>query len=122
MVVMEDPVWRLFQSQDGAMRAAGDEMQAALDALFRAFLRPDVLQRLADSAGMDPCEADRPDLDPYRVLGLERTTPDAEVKKRYRELLHKLHPDTAGVKGTAFLLQLVLAAYRQIEKERGWQR
>ena len=122
MVVMEDPVGRLFQAQDGAMRAAGDEMQAALDALFRAFLRPEVLQGLAEGAVMDWSGAGRPYLDPYRVLGLERTTPEAEVKKRYRELLHKLHPDTAGVKGTDFLLQLMLAAYRQIEKERGWRR
>ena len=58
--------------------------------------------------------------DPYRVLGLEKTASDEEVKKRYRQLLVKLHPDTAGVKGTDFLLQMVIAAYREISKERGW--
>jgi preprotein translocase subunit Sec63 len=58
--------------------------------------------------------------DPYRVLGLEKTVTDGEVKKRYRELLIKLHPDTAGVKGTDFLLQMMIAAYQEIAKERGW--
>jgi hypothetical protein len=31
--------------------------------------------------------------DPYQVLGLDQSASDEEVKKRYRELLFKLHPD-----------------------------
>jgi len=58
-------------------------------------------------------------VDPYRVIGLDKTASDDQVKKRYRELLVKLHPDTAGIKGTEFLFQLVTAAYQQISKERG---
>ncbi|MBN1188588.1 MAG: DnaJ domain-containing protein [Dehalococcoidales bacterium] len=58
--------------------------------------------------------------DPYRVLGMEKTATDEEVKKRYRELLRKLHPDTAGVNGTDFLLQMLVASYQQIAKEREW--
>ena len=58
--------------------------------------------------------------DAYRILGLEKTATDEEVKKRYRELLMKLHPDTAGVSGTDFLLQMMIAAYQQIARERGW--
>ena len=61
-------------------------------------------------------------IDPYRILGLEKTAADDQVKKRYRELMVKLHPDTAGVQGTEFLFQLVLAAYQQISRERGWQK
>lgn len=61
-------------------------------------------------------------IDPYRILGLQKTDPDDQVRKRYRELAVKLHPDTAGVKGTEFLFQLALAAYQQISRERGWQR
>jgi DnaJ-class molecular chaperone len=59
--------------------------------------------------------------DPYRALGLDRSAGDEEVKKRYHELLFKLHPDTAGVEGTAFLLQMVLAAYEMIKEEREWR-
>lgn len=58
---------------------------------------------------------------PYATLGLDKTASDEEIKKRYRELLRKLHPDTAGVEGTAFLFQMVLAAYEMIKQERGWQ-
>ena len=58
--------------------------------------------------------------DPYKALGLERSASDEAVRKRYRELLYKLHPDTAGVEGTVFLLQMVLAAYEMIKEERGW--
>ena len=58
---------------------------------------------------------------PYMVLGLNSSASDEEVKKRYRELLRKLHPDTAGIEGTAFLLQLVLTSYEQIKRDRGWQ-
>jgi DnaJ-domain-containing protein 1 len=58
--------------------------------------------------------------DPYRILGLDKSATDEEIKKRYRELLHKLHPDTAGIEGTSFLLQMVLAAYEMIKRERGW--
>ncbi len=60
-------------------------------------------------------------VDPYRVLGLQRSEPDNQVKKRYRELAYKLHPDTAGIAGTEFLFQLVQAAYQQISRERGWK-
>ncbi|MDD5511458.1 MAG: J domain-containing protein [Dehalococcoidales bacterium] len=57
--------------------------------------------------------------DPYVILGLERTATDEEIKKRYHNLVHKLHPDTAGVEGTERLFQLVLAAYEAIRRERG---
>ena len=59
--------------------------------------------------------------DAYRTLGLDKEASDEEVKHRYRELVRRLHPDTAGIEGTTFLLQVVLAAYNLIEKERGWQ-
>ncbi|WP_181213619.1 J domain-containing protein [Dehalococcoides mccartyi] len=60
-------------------------------------------------------------IDAYRVLGLDKAVADDQVKKRYRGLVVKLHPDTAGVKGTEFLFQLVTAAYQQISRERGWR-
>ncbi|MET0060328.1 MAG: J domain-containing protein [Dehalococcoides sp.] len=60
-------------------------------------------------------------IDSYQVLGLDKAVTDDQVKKRYRELVVRLHPDTAGVQGTEFLFQLVTAAYQQISKVRGWR-
>jgi len=57
----------------------------------------------------------------YLVLGLDRTASDEEVKHRYREILMKIHPDTAEVKGTEFLTQMVVEAYHLIGTERGWR-
>ena len=62
----------------------------------------------------------RPGVDPYRVLGLEKTAASNQVKSRYRELAVILHPDTAKGKGTEFLFQFVTAAYQQINREKGW--
>ena len=59
--------------------------------------------------------------DPYVILHLDKSASDEEIKKRYRQLVHKLHPDTAGIEGTSFLLQMVLAAYELIKRERKWK-
>jgi DnaJ-domain-containing protein 1 len=58
--------------------------------------------------------------DAYAILDLERTASDEEVKHRYREILMRIHPDIAKKKGTGFLTQLVVEAYNQIGRERGW--
>gem|GEM_PF-587027 len=63
----------------------------------------------------------QPSFDPYKVLGLERSATDEEVKKRYHELLHVLHPDKSGTPGTSLFLQMVLAAFEAIKRGRVWQ-
>jgi len=119
------PMWDPFRGQDRVLHAAGEELQSYMDALLREMLRPEVLQSLL--SGMAGAHAP-PNAagsavapDPYKVLGLEKAAADGEIKKRFRDLLRQLHPDTAGIDGTGFLLQLVLAAYQRIGKERGWR-
>jgi len=56
--------------------------------------------------------------DPYSILGLDRSASDEQVKKRYLELVHVLHPDKSGTPATTRLFQLVRAAYEMIKKER----
>jgi len=60
--------------------------------------------------------------DPYKILGLDRSASDEEIERRYKELVRRLHPDTAGVKGTEFLFQLVKTAYDLIKSERKGRR
>ncbi|MDD4985442.1 MAG: J domain-containing protein [Dehalococcoidales bacterium] len=123
---MEDGIMRLLQSQERIQKVIREEVQGWMDALFRDAFNPDSFFRLVAGMGIDLSQI--PNLvgkqggfDPYRVLSLERTASDEQVKKRYRELLIKLHPDTAGIRGTDFLLQMMIAAYQQIAKERGLQ-
>ena len=67
------------------------------------------------------------DTDPYQVLGINRKTTDAEVKKAYRKLIRENHPDTLIAQGMPqeFIdvanekMAAINAAYDLVEKERG---
>ncbi len=60
--------------------------------------------------------------DPYKVLGIERTATDEEVKKAYRELARKYHPDNYVNTPLADLagekMKEVNEAYENIQKMR----
>ena len=122
---MEDDIVRHLREQERILGEMRSNVHRWMDELLRDAFNPESFLRLVASMGMDlsqiPNLVGQPDgFDAYRVLGLEKTATDGEVKKRYRELLIKLHPDTAGVRGTDFLLQMMIAAYQRIAKERGW--
>jgi len=65
--------------------------------------------------------------DPYTVLGLSHAASDDEVKRTYRQLIRKHHPDVLSAKGVAkkFIetanqkMAAINAAYDQIGRERG---
>jgi DnaJ-domain-containing protein 1 len=112
-----------LQAQQRIMKVLGEELLSWMDELLRDSLTPEAFARYMAGLG-----AERPDMaarndgsDPYQVLGLEKTASDAEIKKRFRELLFKHHPDTAGAHGNEPELRKVIDAYGQIEKERGWR-
>jgi DnaJ-domain-containing protein 1 len=122
---MEDDIVRHLREQERILGEMRSNVHRWMDELLRDAFNPESFLRYIASMGIDVSQV--PNLvgqpggfDAYRVLGLEKTATDGEVKKRYRELLIKLHPDTAGVRGTDFLLQMMIAAYQQIAKERGW--
>ncbi len=122
---MEEGFIRLQHTQHRFLKLIVEDIQGWIDALLRdAFDSESFLRYVAgmgiDLSGIPNLVGQLGGFDPYRVLGLEKTATDEEVKKRYRELLVKLHPDTAGVKGTDFLFQMVITAYQQIAKEKGW--
>ena len=122
---MEEDIVKRLREQERILGEMRDNVLGWMDDLLRDAFNPESFLRYTAGLGIDLSQV--PNLvgkndgfDPYRVLGLEKTARDEEVKKRYRELLKKLHPDTAGVRGTDFLLQMMIAAYQQIEKERRW--
>ena len=123
---MNDDIVKLLREQERILGEMSNHVHRWMDDLLRDAFNPEAFLRLVASMGMDLSQipslvGHRDGFDPYRVLGLEKTATDEEVKKRYRELLMKLHPDTAGVRGTDFLLQMMIAAYQQIAKERNWR-
>ena len=64
--------------------------------------------------------------DPYQILGIDRSASDSKIKKTYRELSRRNHPDTLIAKGMPqeFIevanekMASINAAYDQISKER----
>ena len=63
--------------------------------------------------------------DYYEVLGVSRTAAEPEIKKAYRRLAMKYHPDKVHHLGAEYLkdaqekFKKINDAYEQIKKERG---
>ena len=62
----------------------------------------------------------------YRILEIEKTASVSEIKKAYREMAKKYHPDKlqhmdeAYQKGAQEKFMKVQEAYEQLQKERGF--
>ena len=62
----------------------------------------------------------------YKILEIDRTATDAEIKKAYRTMAKKYHPDKlqhmdeAYRKGAEDKFRKVQDAYEQLQKERGF--
>lgn len=76
-----------------------------------------VIENLGLSSIIGVAETPISGLDYYKVLGLEKTASNEEVKERYRNIITKIHPDVSGREMT-FLSVLVNTAYGMICKER----
>jgi len=120
---MEDDFVKRLREQERILGELQENALGWLDELLQEAFNPEDFLRYAAILGIDmdqPAQQfdERPN--PYKVLDLDKTATDEDVRKRYRELLKKLHPDTAGTEGTSFLLNAVIEAYRRIGNERGW--
>jgi DnaJ-domain-containing protein 1 len=111
----------LREVQQKLTETATQLMDELLENLLKGSFNDPLVRLMADSLGLGKHPPSNTNLDPYQVLGLDKSASDEEVKRRYRDLIRKLHPDTAGVKGTEFLVQVVNVAYEQISRERGWR-
>ena len=123
---MKEDIVKRLREQERILGEMRDNVLGWMDDLLRDAFNPESFLRYAAGLGIDLSQVPKMvgqagGIDPYRVLGLDRSASDDQIKKRYRELLHRLHPDTSGTEGTAWFFQMVLAAYEKIRKERGWQ-
>lgn len=102
-----------------------EEMGKWTQDLLKDAFNPARMMEFLRSMGLDPSRlagmvGQQPGFDPYQVLGLDKSASDEEVKKRFGQLMFKLHPDQAGIEGTSFLTHMVIAAYDIIRRQRGW--
>jgi DnaJ-domain-containing protein 1 len=128
---MKNPIERIMaKSLQAMLKTLEEELGKLVNQLLQDVISPemiaDMLKKIGSMPGMDFSRlagmvGQHPGFDAYRILGLDKSASDEEVKKRYHDLVRRLHPDTAGVQGTEFLFQMVMAAYEMIKKERRWQ-
>lgn len=105
--------------------AIQSRMMGWMDELIDDALNPESLLRVFAGMGLDPSQVpgignQNNAIDPYQILGLDKSASDDEVKKRYRELAHILHPDKSKTHATTFFFKQVMVAYQLIARERGW--
>ena len=103
-----------------------EELDAEMKHLAEGAFKVESFLKLAGALGIDFTQlpgmvGEETGLDPYRVLGLDRSASDADIKDRYREMLRLLHPDTAAVPGTEYFLEVVLKAYQEIKSRRNME-
>ncbi len=109
------------KTQQEMADAANAVLSQWLNQLLRGIADDPLLSQFRTGTKMGNQERQRPIVDPYQVLGLEKTATNDQVKKRYRDLARYYHPDTATVKGTKFSFIQLQAAYEMIIRERGWR-
>lgn len=103
---------------DGAMLHLQEGMQEYLSNTIDLPKLLNMIQKMGLSNIIGIQTTPMPGVDYYKVLGLDKTASNDEVKERYREIMNKLHPDKAGDEMT-FLATVVNTAYGIICKERG---
>ncbi len=121
-VVLEDLLAALFH----IAKADGEVHPGELEFLRRTSLifgfTPQGFERLKE---IHLAREDKQD--PYKILGVERSASDDEIKKTYRKLIRENHPDKLMAQGMPqeFIdlanekMATINAAYDQVEKERG---
>ena len=123
---VEDDIVKRLRDMERILGEMQDSGLGLMDSLLREAFNPQLFIRYAASLGIDFSQGPNTvshieGFDPYQLLCLDRTATDDEVKKRYRNLMRVLHPDTANSEGTNSLCQIVNKAYEQITRERRWK-
>ncbi|MBA7506511.1 Co-chaperone protein DjlA [subsurface metagenome] len=126
---MENPFARISQRW---MEALQEELQGWLNALMKDALDPAKMMKFLRGMGIDLSQLNQmfgqaaqtgtmpQGFDAYKILGLDKSASDEEVKQAYRKVMSRVHPDKAGPELT-FMATMANAAYAMIKRERGWQ-
>jgi DnaJ like chaperone protein len=140
-----EPYARQLHEYHAGNQAALEEVIVGLFevALSDGELHPNELQYLREVATLFEIEPSRfaeirqtflqisgvkdPTEDAYRLLGVQRESTDADIKKAYRELVRELHPDRLTARKfsphiidqATMCLAAINGAYDKIAKERG---
>ncbi len=112
---------RSRKAQQEMADAANAMLSKWLNQLLRGIADDPLMSQFRTGSKIGNWEKPKFTVDPYQVLGLEKSATDDQVKKRYRELARYYHPDTATVQGTEFSFYQLQAAYEMIIQERGWR-
>lgn len=99
-----------------------DSVKRDLDVLFDDIMGSslaDMSELLKQIPGMNVDVNSDKGFNPYKIMELEPTATNDEVKERYRELVKILHPDKSGSNSTNTLFQMVQVSYTMICQERG---
>ena len=112
--------------QQGMAEGTQEALKEMTDEMAKGILNPEGIAAFAKAMGIDMSQVSgmmsgQAAVDPYFWLGLTGSATDEEVKKRYREMLHALHPDKSGTRATEQYLDWVKSAYEMIKMERGWK-
>ena len=53
--------------------------------------------------------------DPYEILGVDKNAEEKDIKKVFRKLAHKYHPDKSNLPNSAKIFNKVLSAYEVLK-------
>ncbi len=111
-------LWRYFYIKKKKAQGAYDYFQKNQHA-YQDYKKRGTGNKQQSDAGRNRFQEETAADDPYTVLGIEKNASQEEIKKAYRDLVNKYHPDKLAHLGDEFQ---VLAAKRFKEIQQAYQR
>ena len=104
-------LWRFFYS----MKKSPFQNRRFYQRTYRYFNDGQGRSERTGSGTREPPGAGHPSNDPYQILGIQRNASTEEIKKAYRQLANKYHPDKVHHLGEEFK-KLAEQRFKEIEE------